>query len=130
MVGANNSEKWILPKGGAELDEQGDLSLAARRETWEEGGAKGRIVKYLGKIPHDKRNRYPIKSEFHFYEMQDVTLEDPWPESDIRKRKWASFKEALENLHILKRYELIEALLRSSIKRPEHSSSSCGEAQQ
>lgn len=119
MVGANRSRKWILPKGGAELDEEEDLSLAAVRETWEEGGAKGRIVKYLGKIPHDKRNRYPIKSEFHFYEMQDVTLEDSWPESDIRKRKWATFDEALHNLKILQRYELIQALVRSSIKKNE-----------
>ena len=92
-----HKKKWVLPKGGIESDEL-DFKSAARRETWEEAGATGDIVKYLGSIedmrpPKDwnpnlqdfeadddsKVNKWPPRSEFHFYEMRNVKLESDYP---------------------------------------------------
>lgn len=42
-----HSDKWVLPKGGIEFDEANNFSLSALRETWEEAGVIGRILKKL-----------------------------------------------------------------------------------
>lgn len=130
-----HKKKWVLPKGGIESDEL-DFKSAARRETWEEAGATGDIVKYLGSIedmrpPKDwnpnlqdfeadddsKVNKWPPRSEFHFYEMRNVKLESDYPEVETRNRKWFTYQEAMENLTKAKRPELLEALDRSSIEK-------------
>lgn len=45
---------WVLPKGKVEENE--DFNGAAKREVLEEGGVKGNIIKYLGKIHYTFRN--------------------------------------------------------------------------
>ncbi|GMM38504.1 polyphosphatase [Saccharomycopsis crataegensis] len=50
MISSTDKRRWIIPKGGVELDEVEDYSKAAIRETWEEAGVDGRVAKYLGKI--------------------------------------------------------------------------------
>ena len=45
---------WVLPKGKVEENE--DFKGAATREVYEEGGVKGNIIKYLGKIHYTFRN--------------------------------------------------------------------------
>lgn len=130
-----HKKRWVLPKGGIESDEP-DFESAARRETWEEAGATGDIVKALGSIedmrpPKDWNpdlkafessndetvNKWPPRSEFHFFEMINVKLEDNYPEVKTRNRQWFSYEQAKENLTRAKRPELIEALNRSSIKK-------------
>ncbi|CUS21689.1 LAQU0S03e08416g1_1 [Lachancea quebecensis] len=134
-----HKKKWVLPKGGVEKDEP-DYESTAVRETWEEAGAIGEIVGRLGVI-EDMRppkefntdikafeaatdaevNKHPPRSEFHFFEMSVKSLEEEYPESYKRTRKWFSFKEAKEQLIIAKRPELLEALTRSSICQLDHS---------
>ncbi|KAM3164598.1 Diphosphoinositol polyphosphate phosphohydrolase DDP1 [Lachancea thermotolerans] len=128
-----HKKKWVLPKGGVEKDES-DFKMTAVRETWEEAGAIGDIVRNLGVI-EDMRppkefntdirafeeatdpevNKRPPRSEFHFFEMSVRSLEEEYPERCKRTRKWFSFKDAKEQLIIAKRPELLEALTRSSI---------------
>ena len=133
--------KWIIPKGGVESDEvvtdasgEPDYTKTAIRETWEESGCIGDIVKKLGFVEDmrppkewnkDFRNEVhtdnvvvnPPRSEFHIYEMHMITLKDDFPEAKKRNRKLATFEEAKQDLIRAKRPELLEALTRSSISR-------------
>lgn len=121
--------KWVLPKGGIELDEGDDFVISAARETWEEAGCEGMIS---GKLPvvYDSRGmKAPIvkegvdfdpekiipKSEFHFYEMVVKELSTEWPEQHQRERRWCTYSEAKHELIKSKRPELVQALDLSSI---------------
>ncbi|SCU81630.1 LAMI_0B07074g1_1 [Lachancea mirantina] len=131
-----HKQKWVLPKGGVENDEN-DFRITAMRETWEEAGAIGQIVKSLGSI-EDMRppkewnknlknfeqalsdsdvNKHPPRSEFHFYEMIVDTLAEEFPERHKRDRKWFSYEDCKRELLRAKRPELLEALDRSNIVR-------------
>lgn len=125
LLGLRN--KWVVPKGGIELDELEDYSNTALRETWEEAGVTGVIVKLLGTV-EDKRppkdwgknneSGVPIpRTEFHFYELEATELATEWPESHMRDRRWCTYAEARAELERSKRPELLEALERSAIKR-------------
>ncbi|KAL2708840.1 Diphosphoinositol polyphosphate phosphohydrolase DDP1 [Kluyveromyces marxianus] len=130
-----HKKRWVLPKGGIESDER-DFESAAKRETWEEAGATGDIVKALGSIEDmrppknwnpdissfesstdEQVNKWPPRSEFHFFEMVNAKLESEYPECKTRNRKWFTYQEAKDNLLHAKRPELLEALNRSSIKK-------------
>ncbi|WEJ96066.1 nudix superfamily hydrolase 8-oxo-dGTP pyrophosphatase [Yamadazyma tenuis] len=81
--------KWVLPKGGIELDEGDDFVVSAVRETWEEAGCEGKIVQKLPIVYDSRGSKAPIlppgkefdpqktvpKSEFHFYEMEANRIE-------------------------------------------------------
>ncbi|KAF5094845.1 hypothetical protein D0Z03_001981 [Geotrichum reessii] len=117
-------DRWIIPKGGVEIDEATDYRKAALRETWEEAGAVGTISQYLGPLlgtcPKefwDGPQKAKRETEFHFYELVLEKLEDKWPESKERKRKWAGYEEAREELLKHSRVELAMALEKSSLKR-------------
>lgn len=131
VLSASHKDKWVLPKGGIELDEGEDFVVTAVRETWEEAGIEGKIIKKLP-IVYDKRVSPPIlnpggdfdptkvvpKTEFHFYEMVIDTLSKEWPESH-RNRKWCSYLEAKHELMKSKRLELIDVLNSSNIIKDE-----------
>lgn len=135
-----HKDKWILPKGGVESDEP-NYETTAQRETWEEAGCTGTIVRSLGVVqdmrPPKEWNTnfqeeveasngdnnqeiiaHPPRSEFHFFELQVDQIFDEFPESHKRQRKYFSYAEAKRELLRSKRPELLEALDRSSIIRP------------
>ncbi|AMD20119.1 HCL032Wp [Eremothecium sinecaudum] len=116
MVQSSVSKRnWVLPKGGIEVDEP-DFEHTARRETWEEAGVVGDIVKYLGVIKDSRPNSGTHKpSEFHFYEMNVTELAPEYPEKEKRARGWFSYEAAYRELELANRPELIEALKRSGI---------------
>lgn len=123
-------KRWVLPKGGVEMDEA-EYVDSAIRETWEEAGVTGKIIRSLGMIddlrPPKEWNtnkeeflnqeilKHPPRSEFHFFEMVVEKEYDEFPESNKRSRKWVSYHEAIEELINAKRLELKEAVERSSI---------------
>ena len=120
-------DRWIIPKGGVEVDEP-DCLEAALRETWEEAGAIGKVSRYLGpaikgECPKEfwdaeiKTASGKRECEFHFYELILEKLEDEWPESAGRDRKWATYEEARMELLKHNRRELAVALEKSSLKR-------------
>lgn len=121
--------KWVLPKGGIELDERDDYKLTAIRETWEESGATGEITATLpvvedqrppkewGKMTEDKILTHPPRSQFHFFEMLCDKLHDVYPESRERKRQWFDYKTAIAELDGNKRPELVRVLESSSIQK-------------
>lgn len=68
---------WVLPKGKVEVDE--DFKQAAIREVFEEGGVKGRIVKYIGKIHYSFRNNREecqvVNKTVHWFLMVTRSME-------------------------------------------------------
>lgn len=116
-----HKDRWVLPKGGVEIDECDNFVKSAQRETWEEAGVTGRILKKLP-IVQDHRaaggaveGQFIPKSEYHFYEMAIEELAKEWPEMEMRDRKWCSYSEAKHELIKSKRPELVVALNDSSI---------------
>ncbi|KAM3122641.1 hypothetical protein CJJ07_003067 [Candidozyma auris] len=121
--------QWVFPKGGIELDEGDDFVVSAVRETWEEAGCEGRIVKKLPVVYDIRGSKAPVlkpgedfdphkvipKSEFHFYEMSVESLSKEWPEAHKRERRWCTYSEAKHELLKGKRAELVSALDASSI---------------
>ena len=123
--------KWVLPKGGIELDEGNDFVVSAVRETWEEAGCEGTIVQKLPVVLDTRGKKAPLppqgvefdpkkiipKSEFHFYEMNVLELSKDWPEKVQRLRRWCTYAEAKHELEKAKRPELLQALELSNIVR-------------
>ncbi|TID30064.1 hypothetical protein CANINC_001350 [Pichia inconspicua] len=132
--------RWIIPKGGVEVDEKDNFAIAALREVWEEAGAVAVVVKKLDVINDHRLTESSIQTrtesnvkerssssssssshdsfpicEFHFYQMKLVRLENVWPECDNRQRKWCSYEEACRELRRSKRPELLTALNSSDI---------------
>lgn len=68
---------WVLPKGKVEENESFDG--AAVREVFEEGGVKGNIVRYLGKIHYSFRNNREeneiVNKTVHWYLMVSRSME-------------------------------------------------------
>ncbi|CAH1756677.1 5703_t:CDS:2 [Entrophospora sp. SA101] len=92
---------WVLPKGGWENDET--EQEAAARETYEEAGARGRVISFIGAWDHDinKSTGLP-KAMFSFFEMEVDQLEDRWPEMDERDRQWVCLLLQLKNTNYFK----------------------------
>jgi diphosphoinositol-polyphosphate diphosphatase len=123
--------KWVLPKGGIELDEGDDYVVSAVRETWEEAGCEGNVVRKLPVVYDARGAKAPVaagefdpakvvpKLEFHFYEMIVKDLLTTWPEQHTRERRWCTYSEAKHELAKSKRPELIAALELSSIVRDD-----------
>ncbi|KAI3403607.2 hypothetical protein KGF56_003652 [Candida oxycetoniae] len=125
ITSSKNKGKWILPKGGNELDES--LIETAVRETWEEAGIEGMVVKKLPVVLDSRGSKAPVikgefdkiipKSEFHFFELSVNQLSMEWPEVKKRQRRWCTYSEAKHELVKSKRPELVSVLDSSSIVR-------------
>lgn len=119
--------KWVLPKGGIELDETDDYMLTAVRESWEEAGVEGKITQKLPVVYDIRGSKAPVikgdfdpliqqpKTEFHFYELIVDNLSKEWPEQHKRERKWCKYSEAKHELIKAKRPELLEVLDSSNL---------------
>jgi 8-oxo-dGTP pyrophosphatase MutT (NUDIX family) len=96
LITSVKKKKWIIPKGYIEFN----LSPfeSAKKEAFEEAGVKGanetfeigtfRLIKDIGTCI--------IK----VYSMEVVEELDDYPEKQLRKRKWFSVSEAIENISI------------------------------
>lgn len=95
----NKYEGWVLPKGTVEEGE--DFKETALREVYEESGAKGVIVKYIGTsnytftVPEDT-----VEKEVHWYLMQaDSYYSKPQHEEFFLDSGFYKYHEAY---HLLK----------------------------
>ncbi|KAG2201649.1 hypothetical protein INT47_003875 [Mucor saturninus] len=88
---SKNPEHWVIPKGGWEIDETQEH--AALRETWEEAGLKGRIIRRLGIFVERANKR--IKAHHWIFEMEIDEIAKKYPERQKRDRRWFTYDEAL-----------------------------------
>lgn len=114
--------KWIIPKGGIELDETDDFAKASLRECWEEAGILScKSIKFICET-HDKaigktnNDGFP-KARYYFYQLEDVELAHEYPESEKRDRKWCGFDQCIEELTASDRPPLIDAIKASDLRR-------------
>lgn len=91
-------------------------------EAWEEAGVIGRVTRSLGDI-QDSRIAFETTSTkkghtrtlYQFFEFLVEKEEAQWPEMHKRKRKWLTYKEAVQCFKQMNRPELKEAIDRSSV---------------
>ena len=95
----NKYEGWVLPKGTVEEGE--DFKETALREVYEESGAKGAIVKFIGTsnytftVPEDT-----VEKEVHWYLIQaDSYYSKPQHEEYFMDSGFYKYHEAY---HLLK----------------------------
>ena len=90
LISSSSTGNWVIPKGGWETDETAEE--AALRESLEEGGVVGEIVKPLSvrEVEGNSGSRH-----YHIFLMNVVEIRDEWAESALRKRKFAPLNEAL-----------------------------------
>ncbi|KAJ7019855.1 NUDIX hydrolase domain-like protein [Mycena alexandri] len=83
-------DNWVLPKGGWEASDV-RLEAAASREALEEAGVRGTITRYV-------TTQQTPSTIYHFYELDVVTLDQDWLESNERRREWVDYAEAVRRL--------------------------------
>ncbi|CAG9805278.1 unnamed protein product [Chironomus riparius] len=91
-------ERWIIPGGGVEENEQSGAETAVR-EVLEEAGVIGRLGRCLGVFDNEEHKH---RTEV-FVLIVTQELEE-WDDSKTigRKRQWFSLEEALEKLALHK----------------------------
>lgn len=129
ILSLSHKNRWILPKGGIELDEGTDFIVSASRETWEEAGCEGKILRKLPVVQDYRGKEAPVleqgtefnpkkvipKTEYHFYDMIVDELSTVWPELEKRQRRWCTYTEAKHELLKSGRMELVEVLDLSAV---------------
>ncbi len=86
--------RWIIPKGVVERHLSAPES--ASKEAWEEAGVSGEVSrKAVGAFEVEKWGGICTVT---VYLLLVEEVADEWPESEVRKRKWMSFKEAAETV--------------------------------
>lgn len=111
---------WVLPKGRVERGET--LKQAAKREVREEGGVKGEVVKYVGKIQYSFRNhRYNkvkiIKKTVHWYLMYAKNMNCvPQREEGFVEAKFVHMDRAVD----MARYQDEKRMIQKAIKEYEY----------
>ncbi|KAJ9109406.1 hypothetical protein QFC19_002158 [Naganishia cerealis] len=131
ILSIKHPDRWILPKGGIELDEGDEFVTTAVRETWEEAGCEGKILRKLPVVYDSRGKNAPTikgsfdpskvipKTEFHFYDMVIDQLSQDWPELHKRQRRWCTYSEAKHELVKANRPELVLALELSAVRHDE-----------
>lgn len=94
LITSIKKQKWIFPKGFIEFN----LSAfeSAKKEAYEEAGVVGENETVeLGSFELKKKNQTSLVKIF----SMEVTKElNDYPEKNLRKRKWFSVSDALENI--------------------------------
>ena len=94
LITSIKKQKWIFPKGFIEFN----LSAfeSAKKEAFEEAGVIGENETVeLGSFELKKQNR---SSHVKIFSMEVTKELKDYPEKNLRKRRWFTIKEALENI--------------------------------
>jgi len=94
LITSIKKQKWIFPKGFIEFN----LSAfeSAKKEAYEEAGVIGENETVeLGYFELKKKNR---SSHIKIFSMEVTKELKDYPEKNLRKRKWFTIKDALENI--------------------------------
>ena len=94
LITSSRGKRWIVPKG---FVDDGESPLeSARRETLEEAGLIGRVLRpALGRYRYDKgRERFEVA----VFLMRVTEELDSWDEDDRRRRRWFLLDDALRKV--------------------------------
>ena len=106
LITSIRKKKWIIPKGFIEFN----LSAfeSAKKEAFEEAGVIGTNETIeLGSFTIKK---YGGLTNIVVYSMEVEKFKDDYPEKNLRKRKWHSVEEAVENVSIPEVGNMIQIL--------------------
>ncbi|MBB2687323.1 NUDIX hydrolase [Rhizobium sophoriradicis] len=97
LLSNRSGARWGIPKGNIDIGETS--SKAAARESYEEAGVRGHVSdEVLGTFTYRKPGRsWPYHVTVHALEVSEV--DDDFPESAERRRKWVSLAEAARHVH-------------------------------
>ncbi|CAO3615712.1 unnamed protein product [Cunninghamella echinulata] len=84
--------RFVIPKGGWEEDET--QAQAALRETWEEAGIKGRVIRQLGVF--EEATKKHVKAHHWIFELEIQEVCKKFPEKKKRERRWFTYDEAMQ----------------------------------
>lgn len=106
LVTTRTGKRWTIPKGN--IKKGLSASESALEEAEEEAGVSGEIIKpNIGFYTYEKSGRnYRVK----VFLLRVTRVEDLWPESSFRKRKWASPKKAAA----VARFKRLEKILKQA----------------
>ncbi len=108
-------DQMVFPKGTVENGEK--LVQTARRETFEEAGLIGEIIKSPMLVDENGAMvRYP-KARSCFFPMIVEEEVKNWPEKSRRKRKWVPIDKLLEKRQKRRYYRFINKLARRAYLR-------------
>jgi 8-oxo-dGTP pyrophosphatase MutT (NUDIX family) len=91
---------WIFPKGHIERGET--AADAALRETREEAGIVGNLVKPIGGPVNFHNGRYDVTVQYYL-----IRPVEEFDETDGRAKKWFPFDKAVEAVHFEEDRELL-----------------------
>lgn len=98
LITSRDTRRWIVPKGWP-IDGL-DAAGAALQEAWEEAGVKKANIEAepVGMFEYNKllEGGAPVQVEAKVFSVEVEVLEDEFPESADRERKWVSPQEAAE----------------------------------
>ncbi len=94
LITSLNKQNWIIPKG---FVEDGLSALeSAQKEAFEEAGVNGLVQSNLLGIYHQKK--WGGNCRIQVYAMLVENVYDTWPEKELRKRKWFSVKDGINQI--------------------------------
>lgn len=96
LITSIRKKNWIVPKGFIEFN----LSAfeSAKKEAYEEAGVVGENETIeLGSFELKKKNGISLIKVFTMEVSEEL---DDYPEKNLRKRKWFSYKDALEKIDV------------------------------
>jgi len=114
LITSVKKKKWILPKGFIEFNHSPFES--GKKEAFEEAGV-------LGTNETIELGAFKVQKEIgicyvRVFSMEVVNILDDYPEKDLRKRKWFSIKEAVDNVSTPELANLIN-ILQKKLQSPE-----------
>lgn len=93
LIHRNRYDDWSLPKGKLKPGEP--LSLAARREVWEETTCQPTLITFAGLLHYLAKSRPKL---VFFWHMEAADAEEFQPSDEVDQMQWFSLPEALRRL--------------------------------
>lgn len=106
---------WVLPKG--KVEEEENISSAAIREVYEEGGVKAQVVKYLGEIHYSFKDCWEdhetVHKTVHWYLMKARSMDCiPLKKEGFVEARFVHIRRAAE----LAKYDDEREIIKKAIK--------------